>query len=149
MIDLIKTRIFIYPKSLSVFRAFRDSNCSYIKKGLMMKAMQKSIMFFMIFIAAPQCLLAADIVPFSIKRIKSISTDYVELIGPGEIQVNNEAIPYKGTKYIRKTSIGTMTSVTGTTRGCILTYSSENYTENISVLNQSCDEILYIINAIK
>ena len=111
-----------------------------------MRSMQKTFMLFMIFLVPAQCLLAADIVPFTIKRIKSISTDYVELIGPGKIQVNNEVIPYEGTKYIRKTSIGTMTSVIGTTRGCMLAYSSENYTESITVLNQSCDEI---INTIK
>ena len=113
-----------------------------------MKSIQKTIVFFISFLLLPQWLLAADVVPFSIKRINPIGAGYVELVGPGKIQVNNEVISYEGIKYIKKSNIGTMTSDTGSTKGCVLAYSSENYTENISVLNQSCNEILAIFNAI-
>jgi hypothetical protein len=113
-----------------------------------MKTMPITI-FFITFLLLPQWLLAADVVPFSIKRIKPIGGGYVELVGPGKININNEVLPYKGTKYIKKANIGTMTLVIGSTKGCVLAYSSENYTENISVLNQSCNEILAIFNAVK
>ena len=88
---------------------------------------------------------AADVVPYSIQSIKSVGSGYVELVGPGKIQINKETIPYEGTKFIKVTNIGTMSTVTGVTKGCMLAYSSEGYTENISVLKQSCNEILTIV----
>ena len=93
--------------------------------------------------------LAADVVPYSVDSIKAVGSGYVELIGPGKIAINNETIPYEGTKYIKVDNIGTMSTVTGSTKGCMLAYSSEGYTENISVLNQSCDVILQVVNNTK
>ena len=78
--------------------------------------------------------LAADTVPYSIQSIKSVGAGYVELVGPGNIQVNNEVLPYEGTKYIKISNIGTMSTVYGVTKGCMLAYASEGYTENISVI---------------
>lgn len=111
-----------------------------------MTNMKKAIIRFILLLLLPQYLFAADVVPFSVKRIKPIGSGYVELMGPGEIQINNEILPYQGSKYIRAANIGTMTSIVGSTKGCILAYSSENYTESISVLNQSCDEMISILN---
>jgi hypothetical protein len=93
--------------------------------------------------------LAADVVPYSIESIKAVGSGYVELIGPGKIAINNETISYVGTKYIKADNIGTMSTLTGSTKGCMLAYSSEGYTENISVLNQSCDVILQVLNNAK
>ena len=92
--------------------------------------------------------IAADVVPYSVKSIKPIGAGYVELDGPGKIQINGEAIPYKGTKYISTRNIDSMTGLNGTTKGCTLHYSSENYTENISVTTQSCNAIISIINIV-
>jgi len=91
---------------------------------------------------------AADIVPYSVKYIKPIGAGYVELVGPGKTQVNGETIPYEGTNYISTKNIDSMTGLSGTSKGCILHYSSENYTENISVTTQSCSAIISIISIV-
>jgi len=88
---------------------------------------------------------AADVVPYTVQSIKSVGAGYVELVGPGMMQVNREVIPYDGTKYIKVINIGTMSTALGTTKGCVLAYASEGYTENISVMQQSCNQILAII----
>ncbi|MBT8119774.1 MAG: hypothetical protein KJN89_08655 [Gammaproteobacteria bacterium] len=92
---------------------------------------------------------AADVVPYSVDSIKAIGSGYVELIGPGKIAINDETVSYQGIKYIKADNIDTMSAITGSTKGCVLAYSSEGYTENISVLNQSCDVILQVINNAK
>lgn len=94
-------------------------------------------------------LYAADVVPYSIQSIKSKGSGYVELVGPGKIQVNGETLPYDGTKYIRVANIGTLSGVEGTTKVCVLAYSSEGYTENISVTQQSCNQVLSVIESAK
>ena len=93
--------------------------------------------------------LASDVVPYSVDSIKAIGSGYVELIGPGKIEINNETVSYEGTKYIKADSIGTLSSVIGSTKGCMIAYSSEGYAEDISVYNQSCDVILQVINNAK
>lgn len=97
----------------------------------------------------PSMLFAADVVPYSVQSIKNKSSGYVELVGLGKIYINGETMPYEGTKYIRASNIGTLSGVEGTTKGCMLAYSSEGYTENISVLKQSCNEVLSIIESAK
>lgn len=92
--------------------------------------------------------IAADVVPYTVKFIKPIGAGYVELVGPGKMQVNNETIPYEGTKYISTKNIDSMTSISGTSKGCMLHYSSESYTENISVITQSCNTIISIISIV-
>ena len=92
--------------------------------------------------------IAADVVPYSVKSVKPIGAGYIELVGPGKMQVNNKTIPYKATKYISTKNVDSMTAVSGTYNGCILHYSSENYTENISVTTQSCNTIISIINIV-
>ena len=91
---------------------------------------------------------AADIVPYSVKYIKPIGAGYIELVGPGKIQVNGETIPYEGTKYISTKNIDSMTGFSGTSKGCMLHYSSESYTENISVTTQSCNTIISTISIV-
>ena len=93
--------------------------------------------------------IAADVVPYSVKSIKAVGPGFVELVGPGKIQINDEVLDYDGTKYISVENIDTMTSVTGVSKGCLLSYSSEGYTENISVMEQSCDEVVAILNEAK
>lgn len=105
----------------------------------------RAIAPFISILLLPQYLMAADVVPFTVKRIKPVGAGYVELVVPGKIQINDQVLPYKDTKYIRITNIDTMTSVAGSTKGCILAYASENYTENISVIEQSCNEILSVL----
>ena len=92
--------------------------------------------------------IAADVVPYSVKSIKPIGAGYVELVGPGKMNVNGETILYEGTKYISTKNIDSMTGISGTSKGCELHYSSENYSENISVTTQSCDAIVSIINIV-
>jgi len=92
--------------------------------------------------------IAADRVPYSVKSIKPIGTGYIELVAPGKININGETIPYEGTKYISTKNIDSMTGNSGISKGCILHYSSENYTENISVTTQSCNAIISIINIV-
>jgi hypothetical protein len=97
----------------------------------------------------PSLSFAADVVPYSVQSIKSKNSGYVELVGPGKIQVNGETLPYDGTKYIRVTNIGTLSGIEDVTKGCILAYSSEGYTENISVTQQSCNQVLSVIGSAK
>ncbi len=103
----------------------------------------------------PSMLFAADAVPFSVQSIRGIQSvqskgsGYVELVGPGEIKTHGKTLPYNGTKYIRASSIGTLSGVKGTTKGCMLAYSSEGYTENISVIQQSCNQVLSVIEGTK
>jgi len=113
------------------------------------KYMAKSITLFILCLTFSVYSLAADVVPYSINSIKAVGSGYVELVGPGKIAINNETISYDGTKYIKVDNIGTMSTVIGSAKGCMLAYSSEGYTENISVLNQSCEVILQVINNAK
>lgn len=97
----------------------------------------------------PQYSLASDIVPYSIKRIQPVGSGYLELVGPGKIKISGDIKDYDETKFIKKSSIGTITSVNGSDKGCVLAFASEGYTESISVRNQTCKEILAIFRAIK
>ena len=90
-------------------------------------------------------LFAADVVPHTIQSIKSVGAGYVELVGPGKIRANKKVLPYVKTKYIRISSIGTMSGIEAINKGCMLAYSSEGYTENITVKRQSCNQILSVI----
>ena len=92
--------------------------------------------------------IAADVVPYSVKSIKPIGVGYIELVAPGNMNVNGETIPYEGTKYISTKNIDSMTGISGRSKGCMLHYSSENYTENISVITQSCSVIISIISIV-
>ena len=92
---------------------------------------------------------AADVVPYTIKSIKPVGAGFIELVGPGKIEVNGEILDYEGTKYIAISNIDAMTSVYGVSKSCLISYSSEGYTENISVTEQSCDEIVQILESIK
>lgn len=92
--------------------------------------------------------IAADQIPYSVKSIKPIGAGYIELVAPGKIKVNGEITPFEGTKYISTKNINSMTDGSGTSKDCILHYSSENYTENISVITQSCTTIISIINIV-
>ena len=94
-------------------------------------------------------LFAADVVPYTVQSIKSKGSGYVDLVGPGKTELNGEIFPYEGTKYIRVVNIGTLSGVTGETKGCVLAYSSEDYTENIFVTQQSCNQILSVIESAK
>lgn len=97
----------------------------------------------------PMITLAADVVPFSVRSISPVGLGYVELVWPGKIEVNKEVLDYDGTKYIRADNVGTLTGIHGSTKGCMLAYASEGYTENISVTEQSCDEVLEILEEAK
>jgi len=113
------------------------------------KPIENRISLFVLFMLLSAYSFASDVVPFSIKRIKPVGAGYFELVGPGKIRTGDKVFPYEETKYIKRVNIGTMTSVPDSNKGCILAYSSEGYTENISVRNQSCGEILSIFSAIK
>lgn len=91
---------------------------------------------------------AADTVPYSVKAVNPIGVGFIELVGPGKMKVNNETVLYEGTTYISTKNIDSMTSSSGTSKGCVLHYSSENYVENISVETQSCNAIVSIFNIV-
>jgi len=121
----------------------------YVYKGSIVNSLKNKTVLLIICLFSPQYSLASDIVPFSVKRIKPIGSGYIELVGPGKMKINNEVDSYEETKFIKKTNIGTMTSATGSDKGCRLAYSSEGYTEDILVRNQTCNEILSIFSAVK
>ena len=106
-------------------------------------------LFLMCCLTSSHLVLAEDLVPYSIPAIKSVGSGYVELLAPGKTSINGEVIPYGDTKYIRVDNIGTLSSINGVKNGCVIAYSSEGYTESISVLKQSCNEILSIIEVAK
>ena len=114
-----------------------------------MKLLQNRIALFILSLSLSQYSFASDIVPFSIKRIKPVGAGYIELVGPGKIRIDNKVLSFEEIKYVRKANIDSMTSVSGSDKGCILAYSSESYTENISVQKQSCNEILSIFSVVK
>jgi hypothetical protein len=93
-------------------------------------------------------LLADDLVPNSVRYVKPVGAGFIELVGPGKMLVNGEVVTYEGTKYISINNIDSMTGASGISKGCTLHYSSENYTEKISVAMQSCSEIISIINIV-
>lgn len=136
----------IVIKNLSTRKALPTLVLTYIK-GSTMKLSKFIIVLFILSVS--QCSFASDIVPFSIKRIKPIGAGYIELVGPGKIRIDNKVFPFEEIKYVRKANIDTLTSVSGSDKGCILAYSSENYTQNISVQKQSCNEILSILSIAK
>ena len=92
--------------------------------------------------------MGADALPYSVKYIKPFGAGFIELVAPGKMQVNGESIEYEGTKYISTKNIDSMTGVSVLAKGCTLHYSSERYSENISVSTQSCSEIISIINVV-
>jgi len=63
------------------------------------------------------------------------------------MQVNGETIPYEGSKYIRTENIDSLTGISGTSKGCMLHYLSEGYTENISVTTQTGNDLISIMRA--
>ena len=92
---------------------------------------------------------AADLVPFSIKSIKAAGSGFIELVGPGQLEIDGKYVDYKNTKYIAVSNIDSLTNVAGTSKACVISYSSDGYTENISVDEQSCKEIIQIIASAK
>jgi hypothetical protein len=114
-----------------------------------MKLSKNGIVLFIVSLFLSQNSFASDVVPFSIKRIKPVGAGYVELVGPGKIRIDKKVVSFEETKYVKASSLGTMTSVTGSDKGCVLAYSSEGYTEDISVKSQSCNEILSILSVVK
>ena len=106
------------------------------------------ISFFVTLILLSFRAIGADVVPYSVKYIKPFGAGFIELVGPGKMLVNGENIEYEGKKYISTKNIDSMTGVSVLTKGCTLHYSSEGYTENISVIAQSCSEIISIINVV-
>ena len=91
---------------------------------------------------------AAGEVPFSVKYIKPAAAGFVELVGPGKIQVNGETLAYEGTQFIATKNISAMTSSSAFSRTCMLHYASEGYTENITVSTQTCGEIISIMSVV-
>lgn len=91
---------------------------------------------------------ATDVVPYFVKHIKPIGAGFVELVGPGKMKIKGKTITYEGTKYISTKNIDSMTGFNDVSKGCILHYSSENYTQNISVSTQSCNAIISIISIV-
>lgn len=114
-----------------------------------MKLSQSRLALFVLFLLLPQHAFAADVVPFSIKRVKPVGSGYVELVGPSKISVDGKVLAYEQIKYVKRSNIDSLTSVIDSDKGCILAYSSEGYTESISVRNQSCNEILSIFSIVK
>jgi len=91
--------------------------------------------------------MAADVATYSAKSIKPVGAGLIELVDLGKIKIDGKILPYEGTKYIATRNIDSMTGVSGATAGCMLHYSSNSFTENISVVSQSCDEIISIIKS--
>ncbi len=89
--------------------------------------------------------IAADTVPYSAKTIKNAGSGFVEIIGPGKIQINGEVFPYEKTIYISVWNIDSISTINEKKKGCMLHYSSEGYTQNISIINQSSKEVIKII----
>jgi hypothetical protein len=114
-----------------------------------MRSAKNRITLSILFLFLSQNSFASDVVPFSIKRIKPVGAGYVELVGPGKITIDNKVVSFEEIKYVKASSLGTMTSVTESDKGCTLAYSSENYTQDISVQDQSCNEILSILSVVK
>lgn len=91
----------------------------------------------------------SDVVPYSIESVGVRGGGYLELIGPGLILLGKETTPYSNKKYIRTSSIGTLSSMKDKKEGCIIEYSSEGYTQSITVLKQNCDDVLTVIRVSK
>ncbi|MGK0270553.1 MAG: hypothetical protein ACI88H_001200 [Cocleimonas sp.] len=94
-------------------------------------------------------LLAKDSVPYSIKAIKSVGSGFVELTGGGFININDKTLPYNEVKYVSVENFDSLTKVSGVEVGCIISYSTSSYSENISVIGQTCADALKEISRAK
>jgi len=88
---------------------------------------------------------ADDIVPFTASSIKNAGAGFVEIIGPARADIDGVGKVYHKTLYISVGNINSMSSITKTS-GCTLYYSSKGYTENISLANQSCVDVLKVLS---
>lgn len=84
----------------------------------------------------------ADTLLYTLKKAISVGSGFLELVGPGKFMSEGEALPYEGTWYINSKNIDSMSGVSGVSKGCILRYSSEGYTETVSLVEQSCVDLL-------
>ena len=85
---------------------------------------------------------ASEMVPYSIQSIKSTGSEFIELVGSGFITINGKVSPYNNATFIAVKNIDNLTKVSGVENGCVISYSTNHYAESISVLNQSCTDIL-------
>ncbi len=91
--------------------------------------------------------LFAEYVPFSIKSVHGITgKGFIELKGPGKIELKKKIYNYEETVYISINKVSSLSEVSGVKKACIIRYTSGLYSENISVSNQSCFEVISQIN---
>ena len=86
-----------------------------------------------------------DLVPYSIHSVRAISNSgFIELVGPGKLESKGIVHPYKETEsvFISIKNIQSLSRVAGVKDGCVIRYSSNDYSEDISVLKQSCEDVL-------
>ena len=88
---------------------------------------------------------AADTVPYTANYVKYAGSGFIEIVGPGKIQVNEEVFPYEKIIYISAKNIDSISSIGEGDKGCMLHYSSEGYTENISLVKQTCKQVLEVV----
>ncbi len=87
---------------------------------------------------------ADDVVPHSIRSLRSAGGDFLELVGPGKMLVRGKVVHYRKGKFIRSRHIDSLSEVEGRTDACVLHYATEDYSDNITVL-QGCEQIMKMI----
>jgi len=90
----------------------------------------------------------ADLVPYSIQSVEPAKANgFLKLVGSGQLEVKGKQTPYTEQIYIAIRNIDSLSDVSGVKTACIINYSSENYSETISVLKQSCETIMEYLNS--
>jgi hypothetical protein len=85
----------------------------------------------------------ADKVPYSVQSVRAAAgAGFVELVGPGKVEVEGRAEEYSETVYLNAAHIANAQSVFGNQNACVLRYAAPGYTESISILRQGCAGVM-------
>jgi len=79
-------------------------------------------------------------IPYSVDSVGVVGPGYIRLFEPGSIMISNESEVFDSYFVISTRMIDTLQSAGES--GCILSISSNNKSEAVSVLKQSCDQII-------
>ena len=102
-----------------------------------------------IVLVATTAVYAAEIVPYTIKSVRPAGVGFVELLGPGKIEIAGKARDFIGIKYVAVRNIDSLSGAANLKTGCVISYSSEGYTAEISVIDQSCRQILAVVQIVQ
>ena len=105
---------------------------------------EKAILVFVGLCILAPAVTAEEIVPYVVARVNVGGSNFVELIGPGKWHLDGQVREFSGSMYIAVSNMNSLLTPEGG-ESCVIGYSHDGYDEQISVIEQSCSQILAII----